>query len=578
MSTGDWARARSLYGTGERLADAVQNSRSVSLCYRCGYYDLIGRLSPLLWRFEVMLSFDSLPRPLRTRSERAQSEIPAAMKSTVLAVLVLLTPCFLQAQTITSFEGIDASQLTHQQLDFDPNGAVGTKQYMEWVNLYYQAYDKTTFAPVWAAPQAGNLPWQISLMPNCYNLSGDGLVVFDRIASRWIIAAHGMPGGGQYYYCVAISNTDDLTSSTLSWYTYEFPLTPMLGKNSLGHVYFPDWPKWGTWPNGYYVSFDLLDADNKYTPIGVVACALDRTNMLTGSTPNPMQCFSDPSPIPTSASLYLKHSLIPANLDGVNPPPAGRDEFMVSIQNPPNDGNSTTSNSINVWTFHVDWSKPGGSTFTNSSLSVTVYTPGCYNAAFPLRTVCVPEPSTNPTNGYHYDVDSVGDRLMPRLSYRNFGTYETWLVSHTILVGTETKQTGIRWYELRSHGSGTPTVFQSGTIHPDNTNFRFMPSIAQDHSGNAAVGYSVSSSTVHPEIKVSWWNLPKKTKPAELLIQSGTGDQRNSSLWGDYTSMTVDPVNGCTFWYVNEYFAQNQAGSSINWNTRVANFKIPTCH
>ena len=498
------------------------------------------------------------------------------MKSTIVAVLVLLTPCFLQAQTVKSFEGIDASQLAHRQADFDPNGAVGTKQYMEWVNNYYQAFDKTSFVPVWATPQSGTLPWQANLMSNCYNLSGDGLVIFDRVASRWIIAAHGMPGGGQYYYCVAVSNTDDLTSSTLSWYTYDFPLTPVLGKNSLGHVYFPDWPKWGTWADGYYVSFDLLDTDNKYTPIAVLACALDRTNMLTGSTPNPMQCFSDPSPIPTSGSLYLKHSLIPADIEGTTPPLAGRDQFMVSIQNPPHDGKTTTSNSINLWDFHVDWTNPTNSTFTNSSLAVAAYTPGCYNVNFPLRTVCVPEPSTNPANGYHYTVDSVGDRLMPRLSYRNFGTYESFLVSHTVRAGTTTMQTGIRWYELRSAGSGLPAVFQSGTVQPDSSNFRFMPSIAQDRVGNAAVGYSVSSFTVHPGIRAAWWNLPNKTMPAELLIKSGAGDEQNSSQWGDYTSMTVDPVDGCTFWYVNEYFTQNQT-TTLDWQTRIANFKIPTC-
>jgi len=498
------------------------------------------------------------------------------MKLSLVALFVLLVPCFLQAQTVTTFEGIDVSQLAHQQIDFDPNGAVGTKQYMEWVNVAYQAYDKTTFAPVWATPQAGNLPWRINLMPNCYTLSGDGLIMFDRVASRWIIAAHGMPGGGQYYYCVAISNTDDLTSSTLSWYTYEFPLTRVLGTNSHGHSYFPDWPKWGTWADGYYVSFDLLDIDNKYLPIGVVACVLDRTNMLTGSTPSPMQCFSDPAPIPTSGSLYLKHSLVPADIEGTTLPPAGRDEFMVSIQNPPNDGHTTTSNSINVWDFHVDWVNPANSTFTNSPLTVAVYSPACYNVKTPLITVCVPEPSTHPTTGYHYQIDSVGDRLMPRLSYRNFGTYESFVVSHTILASTKTKQTGIRWYELRSHGQGLPTLFQSGTIHPDSGNFRFMPSIAQDKNGNAAIGYSLSSAVIHPEIKAAWWNLPSKTKPAELLLQAGTGDELNSTQWGDYTSMTVDPVDGCTFWYVNEYFTQNQT-TTLDWKTRIANFKVPTC-
>jgi hypothetical protein len=247
---------------------------------------------------------------------------------------------------------------------------------------------------------------------------------------------------------------------------------------------------------------------------------------------------------------------------------------MVSIQNPPNDGQSTTSNTINLWDFHVDWITPANSTFTNSSLSVTTYTPGCYNATFPLRTACVPEPSTN-SNGVHYKVDSVGDRLMPRLSYRNFGTYESFLVSQTIQPGTS-KQTGIRWYELRSSGSGSPAVFQSGTINPDKANYRFMPSIAQDQAGNAAVGYSISSLTNHPGIKATWWNLPNHTSSTGIVLTNGSGDEQNSSQWGDYTSMTVDPVDGCTFWYVNEYFTQNQV-TTPDWRTRISKFKISSC-
>ena len=514
--------------------------------------------------------------PLRFVKGQPDRRFSTAMNSRIPALLVLLlTSSLLPAQVVTSFEGIDASQLRHPLLDFDPNGAVGTKQYMEWVNVAYQAYDKVTFAPVWPIPRIGNSPWQLSKMQNCYDLSGDGLIMFDRLASRWIVAAHGLPGGGQYYYCVAVSNTDDLTSKTLTWFTYAFSLNPQLGNNSRGHAYFPDWPKFGTWADAYYVSFDLLDIDNNYLPIGVVACALDRTNMLTGSTASPMQCFSDPSPIPKNGSLYLKHSLIPADVEGTTPPPAGRDEFMVSIQNPPNDGKSTTSSAINLWDFHVDWGNPANSTFTPSSLAVTPYTPGCYDASFPLRTVCVPEPSTNPANGFHYEVDSVGDRLMPRLPYRNFGTYESFLVSQTVQPG-KTRQTGIRWYELRSSGSGSPTVFQSGTFSPDKANFRFMPSIAQDKAGNAAVGYSISSVTNHPGVKASWWNLPKPTISAGVVVMNGSGDEQNSAHWGDYTSMTVDPVDGCTFWYVDEYFTANQ-NTTVDWQTRIGKFKAGSC-
>jgi hypothetical protein len=494
----------------------------------------------------------------------------------LLLTVLLLTPWLLEAQKVKSFNGIDALQLSAPPLDIDPNGAVGTKQYLEWVNNYYQGYDKVTFAPVWSAVQNGATPFLENNMPNC-KIAGDGLVLFDRMALRWIIAGHTGLVGGKYYYCVAISNTDDLAATNFSWYTYQFLLNPVIGVNSGGRVYYPDWPKLGTWPDAYYVSMDLEDPSNNYLEIGVVVCALDRANMLIGSTANPMQCFSDPSPIPHDGTLYLSHSLIPADVDGPTAPPQGRDEFLVSIQNPTHDGHTTKSNSINLWEFHVDWINPANSTLTKSSLSMPPYTPGCYNLSNIFYTFCVPQSSFE-KSGVHYHIDSVGDRLMPRLAYRNFGTYESFLGSQTVRVGTGgNKQTAIRWFELR--GSGVPTVFQTGTVNPDTLAFRFMPSIAQDRVGNAAVGYSVSDGfKIHPGIRASWWNLSHNTAPTEVSIAIGKGDEENSMKYGDYTSMTVDPVDGCTFWYVNEFFPTNQTGGAITWNTKIAKFKLSTCH
>ncbi len=498
------------------------------------------------------------------------------IKLKLLAAFILLAPWLAQAQTVTSFEGIDASGLGHPEHDVDPNGAVGTKQYMEWTNVAFQAYDKVTLAPVWSTPLGGSSPWRHNGVYNCV-IAGDGVVLFDRLASRWVIAAHNSPGAqGPYNYCVAVSNTDDLASSSLAWYTYSFPLDTVLGKNAEGNLYFPDWPKLGTWSDGYYVSFDAMDINQGYRIIGSVFCALDRTNMLTGAPANPMQCFTDPSPLPTNGVSFLRHSPIPADVEGTTPPPAGRHEFFVSIQNPPRDGKSTTSNSINLWNFHVNWENPALSTFTRSSLAVPSYAPGCYMITLPTNTYCAPEPAIRPDNS-HYHVDSMGDRLMPRLAYRNFGSYQSWLVSHTVRVGTgASAQTGVRWYELR--GNGTPKIYQSATVSPDKSLYRFMPSIAQDHQGNAAVGYSTSSTLFHPGLAASWWSLKQTFKPTEIALQSGGGDEENSRNWGDYSSMTVDPVDDCTFWYVNEYFQEDEIGTSFNWDTRIAKFALPSCN
>jgi hypothetical protein len=473
------------------------------------------------------------------------------------------------AQTVATFEGIDASKVIAPEFDVDPNGAIGTKQYMEWVNPWYQAWDKTTLAPIWSKPQAGTTPFTVNGNVNCSHISGDGVIIFDRLASRWVLAAHSS-GSTNYYYCVAVSNTDDLSSPTLAWYTYAIPLNKILGTNPQGTTYFPDWPKIATWPDAYYVAMDLEDPNHGFQEVGVLACALDRANMLIGATANVPQCFNSPSTI--TGSLSLAHSLQPADVEGTTPPPAGAPEYYAGIENPVNDGVTTTSDSFNLWQFHVDWANPAASTFTQVTLPVTAYTPGCYLASAPVNTICVPEPSTATTSQH---IDSVGDRFMFRFAYRNFDTYQSYLASHTVQVGTgNSSQTGIRWYELR--GNGTPAVFQSGTVSPDQSLYRFMPSIAQDRSGNAAVGYSVSSSSTHPGIRTSWWSLATQTSPTEISLFDGGGDEENKFNWGDYTSMTVDPVDDCRFWYVNQYLSANQTGTAI-WQTRISNFGLPTC-
>jgi hypothetical protein len=471
---------------------------------------------------------------------------------------------------VTSFDGMVEDPANIEQ-DIDPNGAVGTVQFMEYVNTEFQAYDKHTFAPVWLTPQPIGTPW--NAIPECAGTSIqlDTVINFDRLASRWVIAAKATRPN-HYYLCIAVSNTDDLSSPTLTWHAYFSDLSPYLTNPTTGMVYFPDWPKLGIWPDAYYFSMDMQDLSNSNAEVGIAVCALDRTNMLLGNTMSHPQCFNETSPL--SNGLYLGHSLIPAEVDGATPPPPGRDEFLVSIQNPTNDGSTTTSTTINLWDFHVDWTNPANTTFTLAATpTVTTYTPGCYDfAGKPALTNCVPEPPGN------QHIDSVGDRLMPRFAYRNFGAYESFLISHTVQTGLDFThnplQTGIRWYELR--GSGVPAVHQSGTINPDNSLFRFLPSIAQDKDGNAAVGYSVSNSFTNPGMDFSYWSLATNNAPTEVTILEGAGEEitplSGNGQWGTYSSMTVDPADDCTFWYVNEYWPTNSA-----WATRIANFKIPGC-
>jgi hypothetical protein len=467
---------------------------------------------------------------------------------------------------VRSFDGIDASQSRVGGFDVDPNGAVGTKQYLEWVNSAYQGFDKKSFAPVYPSARSGDTPFLSSGLAQCAGNEGDGVVLFDHLASRWLLARRFAKGS--FRYCIAVSSTDDLTAKSFSWRAYVLPLDNLLGQNLKGHKFVPDYPKIATWADAYYVSVNLTDPDRFYREVATLVCAFDRTNMLTGGTMRAPQCFHYPG---TPGPPFRAHTLLPADVDGLNSPPAGEAESFVSIEDPESDEGSAA---INLWSLHVDWTTPANSKFAGPTpLPVSSYIPGCFTSKNPVNTACVLEPSSQSTRNY---LDSVGDRLMHRFAYRRFlspSPRESYLVAHTIQIGKgEHSETGIRWYELGTGGRLTA----SGTIDSRDANYRFMPSIAQDKAGNAAAGYSVSGPAVHPSIFASYWQLPSGS-PTELHILDSSADQQTSPHWGDYTSMTVDPSDDCTFWYVNQYYKNKQTGKNVNWRTRIARFKLPSC-
>ncbi len=231
------------------------------------------------------------------------------------------------------------------------------------------------------------------------------------------------------------------------------------------------------------------------------------------------------------------------------------------------------TNALNLWKFHVDWTTPANTTLTGpTSIPVAAFSAACNGGA------CIPQPGTS------NKLDSLGDRLMYRLAYRHFADgHESLVVNHSVFVsGNKHSQVdGVRWYELRNPtggtmSTGTPVVSQQGTYSPDSTS-RWMGSIAMDKSGDIALGYSASSSSVFPSVRYTG-RVPGDaagTMESENTILSGTASQTGSlHRWGDYSAMTVDPSDDCTFWYTNEYIPST---GSFNWSTRIANFRFTAC-
>jgi hypothetical protein len=406
----------------------------------------------------------------------------------------------------------------------DTEGAVGATQYVQWVNTSFAVFNKSTGARI-LGPVAGKTLWS-GFGGGCQNNNdGDPVVQYDQMANRWVFTQFSV-STTPFLQCVAVSTTSDATGSYVR-YAFTQPN-------------FNDYAKLGVWPDGYYLSFNMFNGNNF---VGGRACVLDRLAMISGLAAKQI-CFQ-------LSNLF--GGLLPSDLDGATPPPAGSPNFFVAFGN--------NSASLDIWKFHANFVTPASSTLVHTNIAAPAFAAACGGGG-----TCIPQPGTT------QQLDSLADRLMYRLAYRNFVSHESLVVNHSVTVGTHV---GVRWYEIRSPNT-TPVVFQSGTYSPD-TNSRWMGSIAMDKVGNIALGYSVSSASLHPAIRYTGRapTDPLGTLQAENTILNGAGSQiAGLSRWGDYSAMTIDPVDDCTFFYTNEYLKTN---GSFNWSTRIASFKFPSC-
>ncbi|HEU5438286.1 MAG TPA: hypothetical protein VFU88_03265 [Ktedonobacterales bacterium] len=470
-------------------------------------------------------------RPLRSPAQQAGALQPDPVAQTTAS-----TP--LAASVGLGFSGLGTQTGQGDFANFcncappDTNGAVGATQYVQIVNTGFGVFDKTTGAIIGTSHPINSL-WA-NFGGGCQaNDDGDPVVQYDQAAGRWIITQFSV-STTPFLECVAVSTSSDATG-TFNLYAFNY-----------GNTQFPDYPKVGVWSDAYYITYNIFN--NGSTFAGPKTCAWDRNAMIGGAATATQVCFQ----LGTSVA-----SLLPADLDGSIAPPTGAPNYQLSLG----------SNALNLFKFHVDFAAPSNSTLTGpTSIPVASFSQACSGGA------CIPQPSTK------QKLDSLADRLMFRLAYRHFSTgQESLLVNHSVFVsGNRRSQVdGERWYELRI-SNGTVSLFQQGTFSPDATS-RWMGSIAMDGLGNIALGYSASSSSVFPSIRITGRvpSDPLGTMEAETVLKAGSGSQlSNLNRWGDYSAMQVDPSNDCTFWYTNEYL---RSSGTFNWSTWISSFKLPGC-
>ena len=373
---------------------------------------------------------------------------------------------------------------------------------------------------------------------NCSSGYGDPIILYDRLADRWFLSEFSQNGN---QLCLYVSKTADPTGE---YYHYAFT-----GANG-----FPDYPKYGVWSDAYYAGTNEPGVPTIY--------AFDRNRMLTGASAT-YQSFNI-----SRLSGFGFQMLMPSDLDGATPPPTGAPNYFMRHRDTESHGSGNCPNGggldcLEIFELKVDWDNSANSAVTGPIIVPTSEFDSnlCGLSSFE----CIRQ------SGSSVLLDPLREVIMQRLQYRNFGSYET-LVGNFSTDASGTDRAGIRWFELRKVGSGSWTLHQEGTYSPD-THSRWMGSAAMDGSGNIAVAYNVSSNTMHPSLRYAGRlaSDPQGTLPqGEGILINGSAPN-GSFRYGDYSQISVDPTDDCTFWFTGQYNPSSQ------WNTRIASFRFDNC-
>ncbi|HTS72227.1 MAG TPA: hypothetical protein VMG74_00775, partial [Gaiellaceae bacterium] len=452
----------------------------------------------------------------------------------------------------------------------DTNGDVGRNYYIQAVNTAYGIYDKTGKL---LASFTENALWSGTGTFCDGNGGGDPVVVYDPMADRWILthlAYAGSATQGPFYECLAVSQTSNPVTG--GWYLYAIRTDTGVANQPPVNT-LNDYPKFGIWTDCLYYSANGFLNGATYN--GGEFASFSRSDMYAGLPLTGALGFAA-SPTPNGMPDFF--SMIPSNLSAPGAaglPPSGTPNYYVQ--------ESLTDDSYRVRTFTAgpNCGSPAGALATLSPATTVSQT--SYNGSGG-NNVPQPPPATSSNT-----LDSLFDRMMQKVQYRRVGSAESLWVVHTVQNSGATDRP--QWAQIDvTGGKINPTPAQQQIYGPDSTLYRWMPSIAADKDGNVALAYSTSNATSpnFPSIAYSGRLAgdPLNTLPqSETQLVAGNGSQTNNCggtggscpRWGDYSSISVDPSDDCTFWVTNEYYVNQTNGSAGNWNTRIGSFKFPSC-
>ena len=513
-------RALTLCGLALTTLAFARTSKSKTIVTYPSAFAVSQRLSELpidLSPFAAHETPEPRPSPLRSKAVGGpwQQEDPVLQKE--IRPLVAAIPG-------VDFDGVPANGWAPS----DSNLAVGPNHIVETVNVQFAVYSKSgtlltgpTNFTTFFAPLGGD----------CAAGSSDPIVLYDRQADRWLISDIGI--NSTFSECVGVSTTNDPTGAYVL-YAYSFGTS------------LNDYPKLGVWPTASNSAY--LATYNVFAPAGFAGadlCGLDRAKMLLGDSSAAQLCQLSPN---------NEGSYLPSDMDGPTPPTNGTPGLYLTWHDNNPGQLLLRSLTLNFAVGTATLSSPTTISVANDSFA-------CGNGG-----TCVPQSGTTQT------LDTLGDRLMYRFAIRHFADHDRAVVNHAVGNGS---QVAVRWYELYDP-AGNVTLNQQGTFAPDTT-YRWMASMAEDKNGDIGLGYSASSSTIHPAVRFTGRvpSDPLGTLESEASILEPNGSQNGGlSRWGDYTALQVDPSDDCTFWYVDQY---EKVNGKFNWSTTIGSFAFVGC-
>ncbi len=541
----------------------------------------------------------------------------------VVACLIPLLSGYGLSQTLSTFPGMNTVQ-NHINSTAAPDVtiAVGTLEYCEHVNSGYQCWYKSTNQPVkflgntnvksdagpWS--QNSNNSGNTTHCPTAF--SPNSQILHDNVYNLWIMEKRiTAPSNGHNYMCVAISNVEDVgsTSPAFGWFAFEYDLDNVIPKNTQGNYYYPDYPQTGLWQTStsttppytaatdqaLWITYDLQDPNNGSTIMAPLVCAVDLAGLRV-STISPWLNNSKTPACVVAHSLTTynpRRSWVPANNSDTTPPIAADGEMLTYIIEPTKDGVSYLTDpnhtqGVEQWT--VNWSNTTPTpTFVASwdlpSTQAGGDQLGCFIARNYYDTVCIPQPSTAATG---ITIDSVADRMQQFFHYTSKGGQgSVWTSAHAIEVVPNSGTPGQTEADIRvlQRNATSPNSVYVSADYPildpvDSSAYVFLPSIVRDKSGNlqGILGVSGSGVNEHPALNSLTLN------PGTL--QTGTwgyitspitgGDAEDTDTlnyrWGDWYSGVLDPSDSCTVWVAGEYLPSNRTTEPW-WYTEMA--KLP---